>query len=121
MADRHGFTIKHRDEFERSGRWALARRSLGVESFGMNLVEIAPGDRIPEHDEIVRDQEEVFAVLTGDATMVVDGREHPAPAGTFARVGPERTRTVVNSGEQPVTLLIVSAPTTSGYEPADWS
>jgi uncharacterized cupin superfamily protein len=121
MTDSAGFTIKHRDDFERSGRWSLARRSLGLKSFGMNLVEVAPGARIPEHDETVRDQEEVFVVLSGDATMVVDGREHPAPAGTFARVSPELSRMVVNAGEEPVTLLIVSAPTTSGYEPASWT
>jgi uncharacterized cupin superfamily protein len=121
MTERAGFTIKHRDDFERSGRWSLARRSLGVRSFGLNLVDIAPGDRIPEHDEIERDQEEVFVVLGGDATMVVDGQEHPAPAGTFARVAPELSRTVVNSGKEPVSLLIVSAPTASGFEPAEWS
>ena len=121
MTEKAGFTIEHRDDFERSGRWSLARRSLGIGSFGMNLVDIAPGDRIPEHDEIARDQEEVFVVLRGDATMVVDGHEHPAPAGTFARVAPEVSRTVVNPGKEPVSLLIVSAPTASGYEPAPWN
>jgi quercetin dioxygenase-like cupin family protein len=121
MTDRAAFTIAHQDDFERSGRWSLARRSLGVTSFGMNLVDIAPGDRIPEHDETARDQEEVFVVLSGTAAVVVDGREHPAPAGTFARVDPQLSRTVVNAGVEPVTLLIVSAPTTSGYEPADWT
>ena len=38
-----GFTIRHKDDLERSGRWLLARRSLGLASFGMNLVEIEPG------------------------------------------------------------------------------
>jgi hypothetical protein len=52
---------------------------------------IAPGDRIPEHDETARDQEEVF----------VDGGEHPAPAGTFARVDPELSRIEVNAGDEP--------------------
>jgi quercetin dioxygenase-like cupin family protein len=121
MTDRAAFAVTHRDDFERTGRWSLARRSLGVRSFGMNLVDIAPGERIPEHDETARDQEEVFVVLSGTATVVVDGGEHPAPAGTFARVDPELSRTVVNAGDEPVTLLIVSAPTTSGYEPADWT
>lgn len=115
------FTVKHRDDFERSGRWSLARRSLGLKSFGMNLVEIAPGERIPEHDETARDQEEVFVILGGNASMIVDGREHPAPAGTFVRVDPAPMRTIVNAGAEPVTVLIVSAPTTSGYEPADWT
>jgi uncharacterized cupin superfamily protein len=40
------FTLRHVDELERSGRWLLARRSLGLESFGLNLVDVEPGDRI---------------------------------------------------------------------------
>lgn len=115
------FTILHRDEFERSGRWSLARRSLGLKSFGMNLVEIEPGSRIPEHDELERDQEEVFIVLSGNATLVVDREEHPAPAGTFARLDPRPLRTVVASGAEPALVLIVSAPTTSGYAPDSWT
>jgi quercetin dioxygenase-like cupin family protein len=121
VTDESGFTVKHRDDLERTGRWSLIRRSLDLKSFGMNLVEIAPGDRIPEHDETERDQEEVFIVLAGHATMIVAGQEHRAPAGTFACVDPELSRTVVNAGDAPVTLLIVSAPRTSGYEPADWT
>ena len=118
MAD---FTILHRDDLERSGRWLLARRSLGLRSFGMNLVEIQPGGGIPEHDELERDQEEIFIVLEGDAIVVVDGTEHPAPAGTFVRLDPRPLRSVVNRAERPALVLIASAPTTSGYEPADWT
>ena len=33
------FTIVHRDQLERTGNWGLARRSLGLRSFGINLVE----------------------------------------------------------------------------------
>jgi uncharacterized cupin superfamily protein len=115
------FTVKHWEDFERTGRWALARKSLGVSAFGMNLVEIEPNGGIPEHDETERDQEEVFIVLEGSAVIVIDGEEHPAPAGTFARLDPRPSRTVVNRGEQPTRVLIVSAPTSSGYEPADWN
>jgi quercetin dioxygenase-like cupin family protein len=116
-----GFTIKHDTDFERSGRWLLARRSLELQSFGMNLVEIEPGGRIPEHDETPRDQEEVYVVLAGTAVAVVDGEEHPAPAGTYVRLDPEPLRTIVNVGDEPVRLLLVSAPCTSGYEPMDWA
>jgi uncharacterized cupin superfamily protein len=115
------FTILHRDDFERSGRWRLVRRSLGLKAFGMNLVEIEPGGGIPAHDEIERDHEEVFVVLEGDAVIIVDGTEHPAPAGTFARLDPRPLRTVVNKGEGPALVLIASAPTTSGYEPQGWN
>lgn len=115
------FTLKHVDELERSGRWLLARRSLGLESFGLNVVDVEPGDRIPEHDETERDQEEVYVVLSGTATAVIDGVEHPAPAGTYARLDPEPSRTFVNTGTEPLRLLIASAPRSSGYAPPDWA
>ena len=121
MTREDGLDIAHRDELERTGGWLLARRTLGCSSFGMNLVEIAPGEQIPEHDEVARDQEEVFVVLDGDATMVVDGRPHPAPSGTFVCLDPGRRRTVRNEGADTVTVLIASAPRTSGYEPPDWA
>jgi uncharacterized cupin superfamily protein len=120
MADR-GFTIVHRDELERSGRWSLARRSLGLEAFGINLVELEPGYAIPEHDEQGRDQEEVFVILSGEAVAVLDGEDHRAPAGTFVRVSPHVRRTIRNDGTEPVDLLIASAPTSSGYTPMDWA
>ena len=119
MAD-NGFTIKHRDDFEQEGMWLYARKALGVNAFGMNLVRIPKGNSIPEHDETERDQEEVFAILEGDAVFVVNGEDHPAPAGSFIRLDPEPSRTVRNDGDAEVLLLIVSAPRSSGYEPMPW-
>jgi quercetin dioxygenase-like cupin family protein len=119
MAD--GFTIGHLGEFETNGRWQLVRKGLGVESFGLNVVEIERGYSIPEHNELERDQEEVFVVLEGSAVMVIEGEEHTAPAGTFVRVAPPLRRTVRNDAEHPATLLIVSAPTTSGYTDMGWA
>lgn len=115
------YTIVQRHRLERTGSWRLVRRSLGLQSFGMNLVELSPGESIPEHDEVERDQEEVFVVLEGSPVMVVDGRRHPAPGGTFARLDPEPRRTVVNDGHEPAAVLIASAPRTSGYEPMEWA
>ena len=89
MAD--GYTIKHRDDFEvmegsGSATWRLARKSLGTSCFGYNLVEIAPGGQIPEHNHGNTGEVEVYIVLEGDATMRLDGEDHPAPAGTFASI-----------------------------------
>jgi quercetin dioxygenase-like cupin family protein len=116
-----GVTIRRRDDLERTGNWLLVRRSLGLSAFGMNLVEIPAGERIPEHDETDRDQEEVFLVLSGSPSLVVDGREIETPAGTFARLDPHLTRTVVNRGDEPAAVLIMSAPRSSGYEPMGWA
>lgn len=114
-------TIVHRDDVERTGGWALVRRSLGLQAFGMNLVEIPPGGDIPEHDEVSRDQEEVFVCISGTPTLVVDGEPHPFPEGTFARLDPEPRRTVRNDGDAAAVVLIASAPRTSGYEPMEWA
>lgn len=116
-----GLTVRRREELERTGNWLLVRRSLGLSAFGINLVEIPAGERIPEHDETDRDQEEVFLVLSGTPTLLVDGEQHPAPEGTFARLDPGLRRTVVNDGEEPAAVLICSAPRASGYEPLSWA
>jgi uncharacterized cupin superfamily protein len=121
VTDGTGFTLGHRDGFERDGKWLLARRSLGLRSFGLNMVELAPGESLTEHRETERDQEEVFIVISGEAVFVVDGNEHAAPAGSFLRVDPEPLRNVVNRSDEHATLLMASAPRTSGYEPMDWA
>ena len=121
MATSDRFTIVHREDLERNGKWSLVRRSLGVRSFGLNLVEIPPGESIPEHDETARDQEEVFVILSGTAVVVVDGQDHPAPAGTYARLDPELRRTIRNDGDETASVLIVSAPCSSGYEAMSWA
>ena len=96
-----GYVIAHRDELDRAGNWRLVRRSLDCRSFGVNLVEIGPGESIPEHDETERDQEELFYVLSGSPALVLDGQDHAVPAGTFARLDPAHGRTVRNDGPEP--------------------
>jgi uncharacterized cupin superfamily protein len=116
-----GFTIVALDEAERTGGWHLLRRSLGLGAFGINVVRIAPGASIPEHDETGRDQEEVFVTLAGEPMIVLDGERRPLPPWSFARVDPEVVRTVTNDGAEEAVVLIASAPRTSGYEPMGWA
>ena len=115
------FNIAHADDCERAGNWKLVRRSLDVRSFGVNIVEIAPGDQIPEHDETDRDQEELFYVLAGHPTLIIDGEEHPVRVGTFVRLDPMHRRTVRNGEGEPASMLIISAPRASGYTAMEWA
>ncbi|HST70094.1 MAG TPA: cupin domain-containing protein [Solirubrobacterales bacterium] len=120
------YSIKHRDEFERmegSGdcTWLLARKALGTSSFGFNLVEIAPGGQIPEHDEAESRQAELYVVLEGEAVLRLDGDDLPAPAGTFASIEPAASRTILNRSEAPVTALLVGVQPEGGYEPMSWA
>jgi uncharacterized cupin superfamily protein len=117
-----GYSVVHIDEMEHPWpKWFLARKSLGVQAFGLNVTELQPGEAIPNHDEVDRDQEEVFITLSGAATLVVDGAEVPLPAGTFARLDPPLSRHVVNSGSSVARVRLVAAPRTGGYERMDWA
>jgi uncharacterized cupin superfamily protein len=121
-----GYTIKHRDEFETmegsgGATWRLARKALGTKSFGYNLVEIAPGGGIPEHDEAQSGQDEVYIVLEGEAVMRIDGEEHPAPAGMFASFEPLVSRTILNRSNAPVLAMLIGVQPEGDYEPMSWA
>lgn len=116
-----GVTVVSLEDTERTGGWHLVRRSLGLTAFGVNVVRIAPGTSIPEHDETRRDQEEIFVTLAGAPVLVANGERLPLPVWTFARVDADVVRTVANDGPDEAVVLIASAPRTSGYEPMEWA
>jgi uncharacterized cupin superfamily protein len=115
------FKLIHRDDCDTTGDWKLVRRTLDLRAFGINIVDIPPSGEIPEHDETDRDQEELFYILSGNPTLVVDGQGHPVRSGTFARVDPEHRRSIRNDGEEQASVLIASAPRSSGYRPMEWA
>ncbi len=123
MAD--GYTIKRIDEFEEmegsgGATWRLARKTLGAEAFGFNVVDIEAGGQIPAHDHSGDNQEEVFIILDGEGTIVTDDEEHDAPAGTFCRFAPEVNRTIQNKSDSTVRALLIGVPIDSGYTQMPW-
>jgi uncharacterized cupin superfamily protein len=85
-------------------RFQALRRDLGVSTFGMNLITLAPRQRgrIHAHER----QEEVYLVIEGELTLVVEGdQEHALGNGQLARVGPSVRRQLVNRGPDRVVLL----------------
>ena len=59
-----------------NGVFRPIRRALGLTAFGINQEEFPPNaDGYPDHDHSEDGQEEVFYVLDGSGTMVVDGEE----------------------------------------------
>jgi quercetin dioxygenase-like cupin family protein len=120
-----GYTIKRIDEFEEmegsgGATWRLARKTLGAEAFGFNVVDIEAGGEIPAHDHTGDNQEEVFIILDGQGTIVTDGEEHDAPAGTFCRFAPEVNRSIHNKSDAPVRALLIGVPVDSGYQGMGW-
>ena len=84
-------------------RFQSLRRELGVTTFGMSLVTLQPGERgrIHAHER----QEEVYLVLDGELTLVVEGIERPVARGGLVRVAPPVRRQLVNRGPDPLVLL----------------
>jgi quercetin dioxygenase-like cupin family protein len=120
-----GYTIKSIDQFEEmegsgGATWRLARKTLGAEAFGFNVVDIEAGGEIPAHDHTGDNQEEVFIILDGQGTIVTDGEEHDAPAGTFCRFAPEVNRTIKNGSDATVRALLIGVPVDSGYQGMGW-
>jgi uncharacterized cupin superfamily protein len=79
------------------------RRQLGVSTFGINLIVFQPGQvgRIHRHER----QEEVYLVLEGELSLLLEGEEHRLPAGGVARVAPDVRRQLVNRRPQKLVLL----------------
>ena len=115
------YTAKTIDELEASwgGSFVRARASLGVTSFGMNIVNLPPssGDLYPEHSHRHNRQEEVYYALEGSADLVLpDGVVPLDPGGAMVRVAPE-TRRAVRSGPDGVRLLVVGGVPGEAYVP----
>ena len=60
-------------DFEGGERFVALRRQLGVESFGLNLMLLEPGQRGRVHRH--QRQEEVYIVLEGTLTIELEGGE----------------------------------------------
>jgi uncharacterized cupin superfamily protein len=94
------FTVLDRDSPE---RFQSLRRQLGVRAFGMNLIVLQPRQRgrIHAHER----QEEVYLVLEGELTLLVEGAEHVLGPDRLVRVGPTVRRQLVNAGAERLVLL----------------
>ena len=84
-------------------RFQTLRRELGVTSFGINLIVLHPGERgrIHSHER----QEEVYLVLDGELTLLVEREPSVLGRDRLARVAPGVRRQLVNAGAAPLVLL----------------
>jgi uncharacterized cupin superfamily protein len=101
-------------------RFQPLRRELGVRSFGLNLITLQPRERGRIH--VHERQEEVYLVLEGELTLVVEGEDHLLPRWRLARVGPAVRRQLVNRGRERVVLVALGgAGEHEGRDARAWS
>jgi mannose-6-phosphate isomerase-like protein (cupin superfamily) len=97
-------------------RFVRLRRALGVTSFGINQMILEPGQRMRIH--LHERQEEVYLVLAGRLTIVVEGEDREFGPEELVRIPPHVRRQLVNRGPERVSLLALGG---SGpdHEPRD--
>jgi len=102
--------------------WKPIRRFFGIESFGVNLARAtAPGDVLThDHDEADSRHEELFLIVSGHATFVVDGEAIDAPAGTFLYVPDHAATRGAVAREAGTAMLIVGAEPGAVFAPSSW-
>ncbi len=79
------------------------RRQLRVSSFGINQIILAPGQRGRIH--LHERQEEVYLVLAGRLTLVIEAEPVELDEGELIRVAPRVRRQLVNRGPERLVLL----------------
>lgn len=89
--------VKKIDEMEAVylGAFKRARAELGVESFGMAIIDLPPNfENYPEHDHEHDGQEEVFLALRGSGEIEIAGERFRLDPDHVARVAPGVKRKV---------------------------
>jgi mannose-6-phosphate isomerase-like protein (cupin superfamily) len=112
-------TIKRLGEFETAygGGLHKVRAGLGVSSFGLAVLELPPNfHHYPEHDHRGDQQEEVFSVIEGAATLHAGGEQYELVPGVWARVGPGETRKITTA-DAPARIVALGATPGRVYEP----
>ena len=103
-------------------RFVSLRRELGVSTFGINQIILRPGERGRIHRHAR--QEEVYFVVAGTLTVLVEGTPHDVPTGGLIRIGPEVRRQIANFGPGPTLMVALGGAVAhdgrDGMAFADW-
>jgi len=115
MAD---YSAKRIDDIEAIyfGAFKRARADLGLESFGVQVIDLPPGaDQYPEHDHSEDGQEELYAALRGSAEIDIEGERVALDPDTLIAIK-SGTKRKVWPGDEGVRLLIVGGVPGKAYE-----
>lgn len=112
------YAVKKIDEMEAIylGSFKRVRAELGVESFGIQIIDLPPNfDRYPEHDHSESGQEEVFLALRGGGEIEIEGERFPIDPDHVVRVGP-RSKRKLWPGPDGIRLLALGGTPGQLYE-----
>ena len=117
------YSVKKIDEMEAVylGAFKRARAELGVEAFGLQVIDMPPNfDNYPEHDHSEDGQEEVFMALRGGGEIEIEGERFPLDPDHMVRVAPG-TKRKVWPGPDGIRMVIVGGVAGGPYVAPDLS
>jgi redox-sensitive bicupin YhaK (pirin superfamily) len=117
------FAVKRIDGMEAiyAGSFKRARAELGIESFGIQVIDMpANADQYPEHDHAQDGQEEVYLPLSGGGEIEIEGERFALDPETMVRVS-SGTKRKLWPGDDGLRVLIVGGTPGQIYEAPDFS
>jgi len=100
--------------------WLPVRRHFDIQAFGVNAyTAAAAGQRVVEEHREENGHEELYVVVVGRATFMLDGEEHDAPAGTLVHCPPSTLRGAL-AAEAGTTVLGIGAKAGEVFKPSGW-
>lgn len=112
------YAVKKIDEMEAVylGSFKRARAELGVESFGLQVIDIPPNyENYPDHDHAEDGQEEVYMAIRGGGEIEIEGERFPLDPEHMARVA-SGTKRKVWPGPDGIRMVIVGGVPGKLYE-----
>ena len=91
---------------------------LETEQVGVTVARCDPDWKSKPHDHTDNDHEEVYVLIEGAATVVVDDDPIDMEAGDALWISPESTRQIRN-GDRESAFVLVSAPSIADEEAGD--
>jgi mannose-6-phosphate isomerase-like protein (cupin superfamily) len=117
------YTTKQINEMEAAfgGGMKKARAELGVESFGMQVIDLPPnyGD-YPEHDHEADGQEEVYSAMRGSGEIEIEGERIALNSDVLVRVGPGIKRKIY-AGPEGLRLLALGGTPGTAYKATEFT
>jgi tetratricopeptide (TPR) repeat protein len=90
-------------------RWTPLRKHFGITAFGINAYTASEvgQDVVEEHDEARLGHEELYVVVSGRATFVLDGEEVDVPAGSVVFLSDPTVKRYARAEEAGTTVLAI--------------
>ncbi|MFC4249301.1 cupin domain-containing protein [Natribaculum luteum] len=113
--------VNYEDVEQVSNAMHFLGEPLETEQVGVTIARCDPGWNSRPHDHTDNDHEEVYVLIEGKATVVVDGEAVEMETGDAVWISPESTRQIKN-GDRESAFVLVSAPSIGdeNAESDDW-